>query len=256
MVNKIRERKLVDLPHRLMRENINIAPACHVQFGANWQEIHGFLRQCGTVFALQYFVEPQFQPVQVQNVRGGVSELILRQYPRAPVGGLLLFRQIDADQLARQILEAVAVGKGAREDGGHFGAIDRLRHHAEMAPDRGEIGAGEMKQLHDLGIGHEFFQTGRGGVAEGQLHQMRIPVARRKLHEAKPVPIPVKPHRLGIDRDAIAEGQVGGQVAFMERDGHGNRPMSVAQGRNGGRHGGGNQARGANGGLKSRACLR
>ncbi len=65
------------------------------------------------------------QGVQVQHVGGGVLELRLRQRLGAPVRGLLLLREIDAEQFPHEILEPVPVGIGAREPRGDLGAVDR-----------------------------------------------------------------------------------------------------------------------------------
>jgi hypothetical protein len=59
------------------------------------------------------------------------------------------------------------------------------------------------------------------------MHEMRIAVARAKLHEAKTVAIPIEPHGLGIDSDAIAERDGSEKVAVMEGDGHCNISTSV-----------------------------
>ena len=45
---------------------------------------------------------------------------------------------------------------------------------------------------------------------------MRVAVAARQLHEAEPVAMRVEAHRLGIDRDRVAEQKTLGQVAAMQ----------------------------------------
>ena len=65
------------------------------------------------------------QRVQVQHVGSGVGLLLVAQLGRAPVRRLLLLGQVDAEQLAAQVGEAVAVGVGARQLARDLGAVDR-----------------------------------------------------------------------------------------------------------------------------------
>ena len=87
----------------------------------------GGARQPVAPLAREHRVELLAQRVQMQHVGGGVGELRVAERLRAPVGRLLLLGDLDAEQLARQILEAVPVGVGARQLGGDLGAIDRRR---------------------------------------------------------------------------------------------------------------------------------
>ena len=99
----------------------------------------------------------------MQHVGGRVSQLRLAQASRTPVARLLLLRQVDVEHLAHQILQAMAVGIGARQPRGDLGAVDRLRHHAEGVVERSEIEAGEVKDLDDLRIGQQRLQVRRIG---------------------------------------------------------------------------------------------
>src|SRR5438067_2339878 len=72
------------------------------------------------------------QGVQVQNVRGGVTQLLLGQCWCAPIRALLLLRQLDAEQVLTQIAQPVPVGKGTREPRGNLCAVDRPGHYAQI----------------------------------------------------------------------------------------------------------------------------
>ena len=77
----------------------------------------------------------------MQHVACRVGDLRVGQFVGAPVGRLLLLGQIDAEQLAREILQAVLIGVGAGQPRGDLGAVDRLRHHAEGLGEHADIEA-------------------------------------------------------------------------------------------------------------------
>jgi len=58
-----------------------------------------------------------------------------------------------------------------------------------------------MKKLCCAGIAKQEFQPRSGITARLELHEMRIPVTRRKLDEAQSVAVRVQPHRLGVNGD-------------------------------------------------------
>src|SRR5882757_8273814 len=95
-----------------MRKNVLVLPALQVEFGPHRQELKARLRQFSAAFAREHGIETLAQPVQMQYVGSRVSELRIAQALRTPVARLLLFRQIDIENLAHQILEAMAVGIG------------------------------------------------------------------------------------------------------------------------------------------------
>ena len=74
-----------------------------------------------------------------------------------------------------------------------------------------EIEAREVEQLQHRRVGEQPPQVGRVVAAGGELHEMGVAVAARELHEAQPVAVRVEPHRLGIDRDRIAEQSPSGR---------------------------------------------
>lgn len=136
-----------------MRENVLGLPALQIEPGARRQELETGFRKLAAALARNHHVELFAQAVQMQHVGGGIGELRFAQRICAPVARLLLLLQIDIEHLAHQILQAVAVGIGARQPRGDLGAIDRLRHHAEGVIKRGKIEAREVEDLHDFGIG-------------------------------------------------------------------------------------------------------
>ena len=108
------------------------------------------------------------------------------------------------------------VGIGAHQLGGDLGAIDRLAVHPQIAPEHGDVEAGEMKQLGDLGIGQQLFQIGRGILAGGELHRMADAVAGRQLRQAEPVAVGIEAQGFGIDGHQRAQIQAGRQIALVQ----------------------------------------
>src|SRR5262247_1296868 len=85
-------------------------------------------RELGAILADEDRVELLLERVQVQHVRCRVGELRVGQRLGAPIGELLLLRQVDTQYFAHEILESVLVGVGARHPRRDLGAIDRGRH--------------------------------------------------------------------------------------------------------------------------------
>src|SRR5208282_4001750 len=134
----------------------------------------------------------------------------------APIRTLLLLRQLDAQELAAQILQAVPVGECAYQFRRHLGAIDRLGVHAQVSLQHGKIEAREVENLEHLGIGQERLQARRLVIAVGELNQMAFAEASRKLDQAQPVALRLEAHRLGVDGYGAAERQSGGKIAAMQ----------------------------------------
>jgi len=47
------------------------------------------------------------------------------------------------------------------------------------------------------------------------LDEVRIAVPGRELHQAQPIAMRVQPHRFGVDRDRIAEGEAPRNIALV-----------------------------------------
>ncbi len=77
------------------------------------------------LLAGEQHLELLLQGVEMQDVGRRVGDLRLGQRLGRPVRTLLLLREIDAEQFAGEILEAVAVGVGAGQPRGDLGAEDR-----------------------------------------------------------------------------------------------------------------------------------
>ena len=82
-------------------------------------------------------------------------------------------------------------------------------------PDHRDVEPTEVEQLGGCRIAETGLQVGGIVCAAGELHDMRIAVAGGQLHQAKPVAMGREPHGLGVDRDAIAELDVGRQIALV-----------------------------------------
>src|SRR5919106_36469 len=129
-------------------------------------------------------------------------------------------RQLDAEQVLAQVLEAMAVGIGAGELGCDLGAIDRPAHHAQVVLQDREIEAREVEHLLDRGIGQQTGEVGRVVAAVAEMHEMTRAVSGGQLHQAQPVTERVEPHRLGVDGDARPEVEIRRQVLLVLRDRH------------------------------------
>src|SRR5262249_6859641 len=166
-------------------------------------------------------VELLLERVQVQHVRCRVGELRVGQRFGAPIGELLLLRQVDAQHLAHEILEAVLVGVGTRDPRGDLGAIDRGGHDAQPPLQHTEIEAGEMKDLENRSVGEKFGQIGRCARGCRDLHHVGGAIARRQLHDAQPIADRIEPHGFGVDRHrGAAVVREAGQIAAMQADSH------------------------------------
>ena len=158
--------------------------------------------------------------MQEEHVGGGIGELRLAERLRAPVRRLLLLGNLDAEQFAREILQAVPVGIGARQLGGDLGAIDRRRHHAERVAQRRHVETAEVEQLQHVRVREQILEPRRARLSGPDLHDVRAAVAAGELDDAEPIALDLEAEGFGVDRDDRAEIELGGQVALMEADRH------------------------------------
>ena len=136
--------------------------------------VEGVLGERHAAFTLQHGVQLQAQGVQVQHVRGGVGHLVGAQAGRAPVGRLLHLGQLHAQQLARHVLQAMAVRIGAGQLRGDLGAVDGCGHDPQMEFEHGDIKAAEVKKLQHGRIGQQGLQV-RAVIARAvQAHHVRV----------------------------------------------------------------------------------
>ena len=197
-------------------EDVELGPTLEVEAGAVGQEIEAGLGERGAPFAGEHRVELLLQRVQVEHVVGGVIQLARGERVRAPVGRLLLLGDLDAEQVAAEVLEAVAVGERAREAGRDLRAIDRPAADAERVLQHRDIEAGKVEELQHSLVGQQRGEAGRvDGRAGRELHQVAVAVAARELHQAEPVAMGIEAHGLGVDGHRIAEGEPRRQVAAM-----------------------------------------
>ena len=113
--------------------------------------------------------------MQMEHVGGSVFELGRRKGFGRPIRALLLFGQIDAQKVARKILQAVPVGEGPRQARRDLGAIDGRRHDAKGKVQHGKIETGEVKNLDQIGIGQQAFQVPRPLLPAPDLDDMAVP---------------------------------------------------------------------------------
>lgn len=114
------------------------------------------------------------------------------------------------------------IGIGAGQARGDFRAIDRLAQNAEILLDHGDVEAAEMEDLGDARIGQHAFQVGRGILARAELNEVRRAIAGRHLDQAQPVAQRIEAEGFGIDGNAVAEAEIGRNVALIKFDLNGN----------------------------------
>jgi hypothetical protein len=196
-------------------------PSPRGQGGAHRQEVEAGPRQRLAALALQHLLEPALELVQIDHVLGGILLLRIRQHGCAPVGTLLLLGQVDAQHVAHQILQAVAVGIGAHQLGRHLGAEHRPDIGAEIGLEHGHVEARIMEDLDDVAILQHGLEPRRLEGRLVELHQMGVPVAGRKLHQAQPVARRLEAHGLGVDSHGGPEIERRRKVSLVELDCHG-----------------------------------
>ena len=144
-----------------MGEDVLRAPTCEVEQGARRQEIEAGLGDPLSALARQHLIELRLQGMEMEDVGGGVAELLVGELRRTPIGGLLLLRELDAEEFATEILEAVAIGEGAGKPRCDLGAVHRPRRDAQIAMEDGDVEAAEMENLQYLRIAEQRLETRR-----------------------------------------------------------------------------------------------
>ena len=74
----------------------------------------------------------------------------------------------------------------------------------------------KWNSLTTFGSAEQPFEIGSARLAGGDLHDVRVAVAARKLDDAQPVAPDDKSQRLGVDRHRFAESRFGGQIVAVE----------------------------------------
>src|SRR5260370_33204140 len=137
-----------------VREDVLDAPATEIEQRPGRQEIEAGLGEHLAPLARQHGVELRLERMEVEHVRRGVAQLLVGELGGAPIRGLLLLRELDAQQVAAQILEPVTVGEGAHQPRPELVAIDGPLHHAEVMRQHGDAEAREMEDGQDPGPSH------------------------------------------------------------------------------------------------------
>src|SRR5687768_3607294 len=131
-----------------MGENVLFRPAGEIEQRPRRQEIEAGLRQLDAVLPRQALVELLLEGVEVAYIAGRIFALGIADLGGAPVAGLLLLRQVLAQHLLDQFLEAMAIGVGPHQPRRGPCAIDRRRHDIQVGPHDGKVEAGEMVDFH------------------------------------------------------------------------------------------------------------
>ena len=211
---------VIRVPSSAVGEDINVLPARQVQGRAVRKVVEGRPRQAHAALALEHDIELFTQGVQVQHVRGRVGHLVGAERLRAPVRRLLSLGQFHAQQLARHVLQAVAVGIGAGQLRGDLGAVDGRGHDSQMEFEHGDIKAAEVKKLQYGRIGQQRLQVGAVVAGALETDDMGVAVAGRQLDHAQRIAAQAQAHGLRIDRDDGRAGEHAvGKVAFVNKIG-------------------------------------
>ena len=115
--------------------------------------------------------------MEIKHIACRIFLLRVTQGIGAPVRGLLLFGDFDANEFGTQILQPMPVGVGAAELGGDFRAIDRALDRADRLCQRGQIETCEMKQLGYRGVCQDRRKIGCRLKGMRHFDQMRVTIA-------------------------------------------------------------------------------
>src|ERR671930_1972470 len=144
-----------------MGKDVLVRPAGEVEPHPIREKAKTSRRQLGAPLTEKDGVELLLERMQVQNIGRGIGELGVAERLGAPIGELLLLRQIDAQQFADQVLETVLVAICTGDAGGDLGAIEGERHDSQMLVQHGKIETGEMKNFEYRPIGEKLGEIGR-----------------------------------------------------------------------------------------------
>src|SRR5215510_12372851 len=179
-------------PGGSVREEVLVLEAGEVEAGSFREKAEtGLCCRC-PAFAGEHGIELGLERVQVEHVARGVVLLLICQFVRTPIGALLLLGEVDAEELAAQVLEAVAVGVGACQLGSDLGAVDGLCKHTQMLCQHGDIEAAEMKDLEHRAIHEQGFEPRCRPILTIELYEVGHIVAGGELDQAEPVAMRLK----------------------------------------------------------------
>jgi hypothetical protein len=130
-----------------MGKKVILFPASEVKLRAIRQKIQTGIQQLFAALALDHRVQLVTQFVKMQYIGRRIINLLLAQRGRAPVRALLLFRDINPQQLLADVLIAVLVGVGAGKSRGRTRTVNRRQMHAKIFPNNRQIKPGEMKDF-------------------------------------------------------------------------------------------------------------
>src|ERR1700733_11414490 len=75
-----------------------------------------------------------------------------------------------------------------------------------------------VEELDDRRIGQKPLKIGGAGLAGGDLHNVRSPIAAGYLHDADPIAADGEPQRLRVNRRRLAERRFGRQIIAVKPD--------------------------------------
>ena len=136
-----------------MREDVLLRPSRRGRARPRRQEIEAGRGQLGCALRAPASRRVAPQRVQMQDVGGGVAQLLVGEVGGAPIRRLLLLGDLDAEQVAAQILEPVPVGEGAHQLARRSWCNRPARRRRPDALQHGDVEAGEMEDLEHRGIG-------------------------------------------------------------------------------------------------------
>lgn len=204
-----------------MGKEIDFRPTHEIKFRTGRKKIKTGLGNLFAVFADQHTIQNSAQAMEIKNIVCRVNLLFFGEGRATPIGGLLLFAELDPEKFFAQFLERMTVGKGANEARCNFGAVYRSALDAEISADRSDIKSPEMEYLFNRGVGQKTLEI--GGIipfANRKTDEVGITVPERELDKAKPVADQIETHRLGINSDRGTKSQIVRQIMCVQIDRH------------------------------------
>ena len=134
------------------------------------------------------------QAVEIQNIVCSITFLRIRQLIGAPVATLLLFAEVNFQNLTDERLQTVAIGICPCKTRGNFGAENVLNFvNIQVFTHDRDIKSGIVEDFLAVWVGQEFAQVWAAVIvfAGREVHQVDLATFIANLHYAKTVAIPV-----------------------------------------------------------------
>ena len=123
----------------MIGKNIFVRPARKIRAYNGRKRFEKALRDMRAALVRQKFIEFFLDCVQVNHIVAGIVELCMRQFRRAPVGALLFFGNLHAQQMLGHVFQIMRLRIGAGDARGDLEAIDIFKNNIEVMADPPQV---------------------------------------------------------------------------------------------------------------------